>query len=90
MSQQPLKFFCDEQRHLVCIPYSVDNLHQMARLLQIKRCWFHVDHYDIPKRRVEEIKKHCTIVPSKWIAMLVRGKRWSKIKLFEGMLYAIE
>jgi hypothetical protein len=90
MNNQPLKFFCDDKRHLVCIPYSIDNLHQMARLLQIKRCWFDKDHYDIPLRRIKEIEKHCTIVPSKWIALLVRGRKWRKLELFAGLLYAIE
>lgn len=40
-------------RHLVCVPYSVENLHAMADALGIKRCWFHADasypHYDIPE-----------------------------------------
>lgn len=25
-----LEFVCDRKRHLVCVPYSVANLHQMA------------------------------------------------------------
>jgi hypothetical protein len=47
-------YFQDTQRHLVCKPYSRENLHDMARFLGIKRCWFHAKpypHYDIPKRR---------------------------------------
>jgi hypothetical protein len=85
-----LKFFCDGQRHLVCLPYSIENLHEMARQLGIKRCWFHEDHYDIPLRRIKEIENRCTVVPSKWIVLLVRGKKWCKFKLFTELLYAIE
>ena len=34
-----LTFYVDRYRHLVCVPYSVDNLHEMARQLDIARCW---------------------------------------------------
>lgn len=72
-----LKFFCD-QRHLVCVPYSVENLHEMAKQLDIKRCWFHADakyaHYDIPKKRVAEIKAKCNVVSVKDILKIVKGE----------------
>lgn len=55
MVLEELKYCCDEARHLVCLPYTVDNLHRMAEDLGIKRCWFHKDHYDIPKRRIAEV-----------------------------------
>jgi len=57
-----LEYYCDDKRHLVCLPYSIENLHIMALDLGIKRCWFHKDHYDIPKKRIEEIKSKCTVV----------------------------
>jgi len=31
----------------------------MAKELGIERCWFHKNHYDIPKRRIEEIQAKC-------------------------------
>lgn len=68
-----IKYFCDEQRHLVCKPYSVENLHKMAEDLSIKRCWFHKNHYDIPKRRIEEIKQKCTVISSKEILMIIKN-----------------
>lgn len=40
----------DNMRHIICVPYSIDNLHRMAEELGIKRCWFHKNHYDAPKR----------------------------------------
>lgn len=62
-----MKFYCDTKRHLVCKPYSIQNLHIMAEILGIKRCWFHKNHYDIPKRRIKEISEKCILVDSKEI-----------------------
>jgi hypothetical protein len=44
----------------------------MAEELGIKRCWFHKDHYDIPKRRVEEIQGKCRVVSTKEIVKMIR------------------
>ncbi len=71
----PLEYVCDDQRHLVCRPYSVENLHQMAEALEIKRCWFHAGdkpHYDIPKRRIAEVTAKCTVVTSREIINIIR------------------
>ena len=68
-----MQYICDSHRHLVCIPYSIENLHKMAADLDINRCWFHKDHYDIPKKRVEEIEKKCKIVSTRDIVGIVRG-----------------
>ena len=61
-----IDYFCDDQRHLVCVPYSIENLHRMAEDLGIKRCWFHnkkgKEHYDIPKKRISEIFEKCNVV----------------------------
>lgn len=65
-----MTYYCDMSRHLVCFPYSIENLHKMAEDLGIKRCWFHKDHYDIPKRRISEIKAKCEIVSSKDIVKI--------------------
>jgi hypothetical protein len=70
-------YITDGKRHLVCIPYSVDYLHLMADILGIKRCWYHhtpYPHYDIPKRRVDEIEERCIIVSSKDIVRICRGE----------------
>ena len=72
-----LTFYCDRSRHLVCLPYSTANLHRMADELGIKRCWFHpgrLPHYDIPKRRIEEITNQCTVVSSEEIIRIIRGQ----------------
>lgn len=70
-----LRYLTDGKRHLICDPYSVENLHRMADELDIKRCWFHDGkhpHYDIPKRRIEEITAKCEVVSSKEIVRIVR------------------
>ena len=68
-----MKYICDTKRHLICVPYSIDNLHKMADNLGIKRCWFHKDHYDIPLRRIDEITALCEVVRSKEIVNIIKG-----------------
>jgi hypothetical protein len=46
----------------------------MAVDLNIKKVWFHKNHYDIPKRRIEEIMEKCEIVSSKEIVNIINGK----------------
>lgn len=74
-----LTFYSDGQgRHLVCFPYSVENLHRMAEALGIKRCWFHRPrsghcHYDVPKRRLAEVTARTTVVSTEEIIAIVQG-----------------
>jgi hypothetical protein len=71
-----MQYYCDDARHLVCVPYSVENLHKMAEALDIKRCWYHngsYAHYDIPKKRIDEIKNKCIVVSSRVILQIVKG-----------------
>jgi hypothetical protein len=72
-----VRFFSDNARHLVCWPYSVENLHAMALVLDIKRCWFHEGasyaHYDVPKRRIAEIAARTEVVSSRVILAIVKG-----------------
>jgi hypothetical protein len=65
-------YVCDHKRHLICLPYSVSNLHLMADQLGIKPCWFHKDHYDIPKKRIKEIMSKCVIVSPKTIVKIIK------------------
>lgn len=67
-----VKYYCDNKRHLVCEPYSKDNLHKMAEELGINKCWFHKDHYDIPKTRIEEIMAKCIVVSPKEIVRIIK------------------
>lgn len=66
-----MKYYTDGKRHLVCVPYSIENLHKMADDLSIKRCWFHRDHYDIPKRRISEIESKCEIISPRDIVRII-------------------
>lgn len=66
-----MEYVCDSKRHLVCIPYSIENLHKMALILNIKRSWFHKTHYDIPKKRIIEITLKCRVVSSKEIVKII-------------------
>lgn len=74
-----LRIICDNSRHLVCLPYTVENLHKMAQALGIKRCWFHAGsrwpHYDIPKRRVQEIQNdpRVEVVTSRSLLKLIKA-----------------
>ncbi len=73
-SASTMIYLTDHQRHLICFPYSIANLHKMAKELGIKECWFHKDHYDIPKRRIEEIEAKCQIISSKDIVRIIKNK----------------
>lgn len=64
---------CDDAGHLICLPYSIENLHLIAAELNIKRCWFHKDHYDIPKRRIAEIKAKCYVTTPKNIVLIKKS-----------------
>ena len=71
-----MEYYCDHSRHLICVPYTIDNLHAMAKDLGIKRCWFHnakFPHYDIPKRRVAEIQMKCHIITPKKLLQLIKS-----------------
>lgn len=74
-----LTYVTDEKRHLICVPYSIENLHQMAKELDIKKCWFHKNHYDIPKQRIDEIEKKCKIVSTKEIIEIIRSPQYAEI-----------
>jgi hypothetical protein len=71
-----LEYITDRQRHLICVPYSIENLHQMAQALNIKPCWFHAGrrpHYDIPKKRIGEIEAKCRIVSPRELLQIIKS-----------------
>ena len=70
-----MKYYCDKYRHLVCIPYSIENLHTMAENLGIRKCWFHKSHYDIPKKRIGEITKKCILIKSQRLLNIILKKK---------------
>ncbi len=77
-------YLTDGKRHLICLPYSIENLHIMAAELDIKRCWFHNTHYDIPKRRINEIEAKCQLVTTREIVRIIKMERLDDISTFDG------
>lgn len=77
MSNKELLFYTDGKRHLVCFPFSKENLFLMADELGIKHCWFHnsktLMHFDIPKRRISEIEQKCQMISSAELISIIRG-----------------
>ena len=73
MVEPLLTYYCDGLRHLVCVPYSRINLHLMAADLGIGRHWFHRDHYDIPKRMLQEVVPKCKSVRPRDILSIING-----------------
>lgn len=74
-----MEYLCDNKRHLICNPYSIDNLHLMAQDLRIRRHWFHKDHYDIPKIRVQEIVAKCKVISSKEIVKIIKPLEYANL-----------
>lgn len=68
-------FITDGKRHLICTPYSIPNLHIMADILGLNRCWFHKNHYDIPKLRIQEIENKCQLVSTKEIVQIIKNHK---------------
>jgi len=74
-----MTYFCDNKRHIVCEPYSIENLHEMAKDLNISRDWFHKNHYDMPKKRIQEITEKCILVNSRTIVKIIKGEQWKNM-----------
>ena len=72
-----MEYFCDYDRHLVCKPYSIENLHKMASKFNIGNHWFHGGkhpHYDIPKNRIVEIAEKCQVVTRREIYNMIHNE----------------
>jgi len=88
-----LTYYCDNKRHLVCIPYSVENLHEMAKDLGLnRRVWFHksktkLHHYDIPKRRIKEITDKCNEISTREILQIIKGDKVITDLIESGIRY---
>lgn len=68
-----MQYYTDGKRHLICVPYSIANLHKMARDLGIARCWFHKNHYDIPKRRLSVVESLCIKISTRELVEIIHG-----------------
>ncbi len=65
----------DGRRHLICLPYSTQNLHFMGAQLGIGRHWFHRDHYDLPVKRRVEIERVCLKVSPRTIVRVINNSQ---------------
>ena len=79
-----MKYFCDKSRHVVCLPLTTENLHKMAKDLEIKKLWYHksktgLKHYDIPKYMIETVTAKCEIVTTREIIKIIRNGRKENI-----------
>lgn len=48
----------------------------MAKILNIKKCWFHnskYPHYDIPIRRIKEIEQKTIKISSKKLILIIKN-----------------
>lgn len=80
---EDLIYVSDSNRHLVCLPYSIDNLHRMAKDLKIGRHFYHKGkhpHYDIPARREDEVVARTVQTTSRIILSIISdgpgGRLW--------------
>jgi hypothetical protein len=71
-----VKYLRDNKRHLICVPYSIDGLHAMARDLGIARCWYHGGkhpHYDIPLTMAADVAARSELVSQRTIYCTIRA-----------------
>lgn len=84
-----LEYYCDNQGHLVCLPYTIDNLHQMANELGLDQSHFKSHpkhaHYLISDNQKDTIMPQCHLVSSKHIIYIVRSRN-IKIGDIDGIL----
>ena len=75
--EDTLEYLCDDARHLICLPYTIENLHKMAEDLNIHKARYHAGrhpHYDIPKKRIAEITAKCRVISGKELLTIINTK----------------
>lgn len=73
-----LELYADQDRHLVCVPYSRTNLRRAAAMLNIGEHWLHggtFPHVDIPVRQVARVlaDPRVTTVSSRRILAIIKA-----------------
>jgi len=74
--------FVTDKKHLICVPYSIENLHKTAEEFKIDVCWFKKNHYFIggyPEETIEEIAKKCKIVSQANIVEIIQSPEYAEI-----------
>lgn len=66
-------FVNDTKGNLICVPYSIENLHKMAAELGIKRKYFKKNHYKITNAKIwDKIKDKNRILETDLIGDIIR------------------
>ena len=76
-----IRYVCDRERHLICCPYSKENLHKMARELNMEKKLFKSNHYSIPEERKKEIEKVCQIITTYEIEEIIQSPKYAAVLL---------
>ena len=48
----------------------------MAKAFNLHKCWYHsgnFPHYDIPKKRIEEITAACTVISTRELLQIIKN-----------------
>lgn len=71
------RYLCDQNRHLICLPYSQEHMKQLGAELVLKRRYLSKIEgkrfYRIPFDRVDEIENRAEVVPACRILQIITG-----------------
>lgn len=70
---EELVYITDGVGNVICLPYSVENLHKMADDLGIKKTWYRDGHYKVPKEIAEDLEEKCDKVTTTTLFRTVRN-----------------
>lgn len=72
-----IRYLCDEAGHLICTPYTTENLHVAARHLTLGPLFYKTEpypHYAVPWMRIEDVRAKCDAVEEAAILAIVGGR----------------
>lgn len=72
-SVEELLYLTDGRKNIICLPYSIENLHQMAKELGMNEKYFNKDHYVVPDHMVDEIEDKCGKVSTQTLFLTARN-----------------
>lgn len=68
---------CDRHGRLVCVPFSIENLHRVARRLHVKKQWFsgprRFPHYRVPISLMIEVRVRCEVASTRRVVEIIRS-----------------
>lgn len=57
-------YLTDGRKNIICLPYTEENLHEMAKELEIPERYFNKNRYTIPDTLRDNIEDKCSFVSS--------------------------